>query len=64
MNLQIDNFERDCLTASLENQLEILQANEKKLIDAPVKSSVVQETLMEVRHRLTVCKSLLDRLNG
>jgi hypothetical protein len=61
-SLRIDDFEQSCIVAALENQVEILEQNEKKLLEAPLQNETITDSLVEVRRRLSVCKSLLHRL--
>lgn len=62
MNLELNDFEQTCICAALENQVEILELNERKLLEAPLVNQTITDHLVEVRHRLTVCKSLLHRM--
>lgn len=61
-SLQIDDLEQTCICAALENQVEILELNEQKLLEAPLVNQTITDHLVEVRRRLSVCKSLLHRL--
>lgn len=61
-SLQIDDLEQTCICAALENQVEILELNEQKLLKAPLANQTITDHLVEVRRRLSVCKSLLHRL--
>lgn len=62
MNLELNDFEQICICAALENQVEILELNERKLLEAPLVNQTITDHLVEVRRRLSVCKSILHRL--
>lgn len=50
-SLRIDDFEQSCIVAALENQVEILEQNEKKLLEAPLQNETITDSLVEVRRR-------------